>query len=254
MKNAIITALIVAIVLLTMWRLRGMSFASPGSMAGGSQNQLTPVVASAPGTGPPGPPGPRGDRGAAGPPGPKGDTGPPGPAAYVAAGPAPISSNTAGVVSSRQPPASSDAAKIAAFNSLLNQVSGFISENALAYGSNVSYTLNIMNIGQGGCPFASNTVINSNISGGRAISDAQAAQLQNIAVNWATTNATTMGYSIDTLNGMKSQIATMFAAARINEGLASMINTRTRTINIRDCDGMGTPNTIPKLLAQQLIR
>ena len=247
MKNAIITALIVAIVLLTLWRLRGMSFASPGSMTGGSQNKLTPVVASAPGTGPPGPPGPRG---AAGPPGPKGDTGPPGPAAYVAAGPAPISSGTATSVQSD----AQAAAKAAAMNSLLNKMAGFISENALAYGSNVSYTLNIMNIGQGGCPFAANTVINSNISSGRPISDAQAAQLQNIAVDWLTTNATVMGYDTDTVNSSKSQLTMMLSAARINEGLASMINSQTRVIRIGTCDGMGNPNTIPKLIASQLIR
>jgi hypothetical protein len=170
----------------------------------------------------------------------------------VAAGPAPISSGTAGVVSSPQPPASSDAAKSAAVNSLLDQMAGFISANALAYGSNVSYNLNFTNIGAG-CPFASNPVINSNISGGRSISDAQAAALQNIVIDWLTTNATTMGYSIDTLNGMKSHIATILTAVRINEGLAYMINTQTRTINIPNCDGMGTPNTIPKLLAQQLL-
>ena len=241
MKNAIITAMIVAIVLLTLWRVRGMSFASPGAMARDSQNNLTPVVASAPGTGPPGPPGPRG---AAGPPGPPG---PPGPAAYVAAGPAPISSNNATSNSIVNPEAA-----LAAYNSLLNQVSGFISENCLVYGSNVSYTLNLLTIGTG-CPFPSNAVVNTNIAGGKPINDTQALALQNIATNWVNTNATTLGYNTDAVNQIKSSLTTNLTAAKINEALASMINTQTRTINVVRCDGLGTQNTIPKLIARTLL-
>jgi len=245
MKNVIITGLIVVIVLLALWRLRGMSFASPGAMERRNQPQTTVMPPPVTGTGPPGPPGPRGPPG---PPGPRGATGPPGPAAYTAPGPAPVSSGT----TSAPPSSASEAPMMAAMNNLLNQVATFIRENSLTFGSEVSYTLNIGN--QQGCPFKTGEVISSNISGGKSVSDSQAAQLQNIVTNWATTNASTMGYSTDVLNNLKQQVPTMLSAARINEAMASIINTQTRTINIAICDNMGTLDGILRLIARQLLR
>ena len=275
MKNAIITAMIVVIVLLAAWKFRGVSFANQKAMEGGPPGPPGPPgpAGGPPGpAGPPGPPGPRGLKGdtglrgatgpvgppgpAGGPPGPPGppgmagppgSVGPPGPAAYTASGPAAVPSNATSVQSDAIPAAMS-AAQVA----LMNKISGFVGENLLTYGSTIPYTLNIGYVDK--CPFTPGGVVNTNISGVRLINDSQVSMLQNIIMEWATTNATAMGYTSDSLTNFKNQMQMGVTSTSINQKMAAIVNTQNKTINIGSCQSFGNPDTIVKLIASQLVR
>lgn len=253
MKNAIITAMIVVIVLLAAWKFRGVSFANQKAMKGGPPGPPGPPgpAGGPPGpAGPPGPPGPRGlkgDTGLRGATGPPGSVGPPGPAAYTASGPAAVPSNATSVQSDAIPAAMS-AAQVA----LMNKISGFVGENLLTYGSTIPYTLNIGYVDK--CPFTPGSVVNTNISGVRLINDSQVSMLQNIIMEWATTNATAMGYTSDSLTNFKNQMQMGVTSTSINQKMAAIVNTQNKTINIGSCQSFGNPDTIVKLIASQLVR
>jgi|694.fasta_scaffold21434_7 hypothetical protein len=264
--------MIVAIVLLTLWRLRGMSFASPKTMARNSKTPpvstpaVAPAVASAPGTGPPGPPGPpgssgargatgptgsRGSRGATGPPGPPGVAGPPGPAAYTAPGPAPISSGTAAPPEGKAPQAA-----LLAYNGLINSMSNFlVTSNVVpTSGTPTNYTIQISIVGGkfGGCPVASGSMIPvSAPTGLRPLSETSLVSLRNIMKEGLNSMAQALSLSTDQLVTINNLLGAM-TITRVNEVVSATLNLQTRTINMLTCSG-NTPNSVQNILAQNIV-
>jgi hypothetical protein len=248
MKNAIITALIIAIVFLTLWRLRGMSFASQGTMRDGGPKEETSVIAPAPGTGPPGPQGPRGYTGPPGPPGPPGPVGPPGPAAYTAAGPAPI------------PPAAPSPANVqaglVAYNTMINNMSNVLVRSNIIPSTDISmsFPVNIATIGGmfGGCPITSGSRIPVPSATANAVqlNETSLSTLKGIMREGLTSIASAAAVSSDRLAAANNAVSAL-TIARVNEIKAGTVNYQNQTVNLLVCSG-NTPNSIQNIVSQNI--